>query len=229
MALVKSKGNMYSWVTHMHSHLGGECPHKCSYCYVQKNRFGVSAKYQGKLRLITPELLVNYGSGKTIFIEHMNDLFSNDVPERYIRLILGHCRDYPDNSYVFQTKNPQRVVDFADEMPEDSILGVTIETNRSIKKFSKAPDIAERVNGLDSLGWHNGLFLTIEPIMRFDLYDFLCITRKVDPEFINIGADSKGSNLPEPSGDEIMLLVEGIEKQGIVVKEKHNLNRLLDR
>ena len=33
MPLVKSTGNMYSWVDCMHTHLGGECPHKCSYCY----------------------------------------------------------------------------------------------------------------------------------------------------------------------------------------------------
>lgn len=35
MALTKSKGNMYPWVTHTHTHLRGECPHGCRYCYVQ--------------------------------------------------------------------------------------------------------------------------------------------------------------------------------------------------
>ena len=32
------------------------------------------AKYKGPLRLIEKELAVNYGTGKTIFIEHCNDL-----------------------------------------------------------------------------------------------------------------------------------------------------------
>ena len=79
MPLVKSKGNMYDWVTHMHTHLGGQCPHKCSYCYVQRNRFGVNPKYQGDLRIISQELNVNYGSDKILFIEHMNDMFANGM------------------------------------------------------------------------------------------------------------------------------------------------------
>lgn len=29
MSLKKSTGNMYPWVTHTHTHLGGECSHKC--------------------------------------------------------------------------------------------------------------------------------------------------------------------------------------------------------
>lgn len=65
--LKESHGNMYDWVTHMHSHLAGKCPHECSYCYVQKNRFGVSPRYQGELRLIDNEFNVHYGKGRTIF------------------------------------------------------------------------------------------------------------------------------------------------------------------
>ena len=34
MSLRKNKkgSNMYEWVSHMHSFLGGECQHKCRYC-----------------------------------------------------------------------------------------------------------------------------------------------------------------------------------------------------
>ena len=70
MPLNKSKGNMYKFVSHTHSHLGGECPHKCIYCYVDSFRHRVP-KYQGELRLIEKELEVNYGKGKAIFIEHV--------------------------------------------------------------------------------------------------------------------------------------------------------------
>lgn len=35
MPLNRSTGNMFSWVTHTRTHLGGQCPHQCSYCYVQ--------------------------------------------------------------------------------------------------------------------------------------------------------------------------------------------------
>lgn len=108
MSLNKSKGNMYPWVTHTHSHLGGECSHKCTYCYVNDPVRGRPAKYQGQLRLIEKELTVKYGSGKTLFVEHCNDLLATDVPDEFIRKILNHCWDWPDNIYVWQTKNPER-------------------------------------------------------------------------------------------------------------------------
>ena len=44
MGMVKSKGNMYDWVTHMHTHLGGECGHECSYCYLNGKGFGKGRK-----------------------------------------------------------------------------------------------------------------------------------------------------------------------------------------
>lgn len=78
---------MYPWVTHTHSHLAGECPHRCSYCYVQamaKRSPALKERFSGPLRLIEKELDVNYGTGKTIFVEHMNDLFAEKVPQEFI-------------------------------------------------------------------------------------------------------------------------------------------------
>jgi len=79
MSLKKSNGNMYPWVTHTHSHLGGECPHACTYCYVDNPRFGRPAKYTGPIRLLEDEFKVNYGTGRTIFVENCNDLFAAAV------------------------------------------------------------------------------------------------------------------------------------------------------
>jgi len=36
MALVKQKGNMYEFVTHMWGPIKGKCKHNCSYCYMKK-------------------------------------------------------------------------------------------------------------------------------------------------------------------------------------------------
>ena len=100
---------MYDWVTHTHSHLAGKCPHECAYCYVQAmaNVYpNMKAKYSGPARLIEEELAVDYGAGKTIFIEHMNDLFAEAVTDEMIGRIICHCNGYPENKYVFQIKNP---------------------------------------------------------------------------------------------------------------------------
>jgi hypothetical protein len=52
---------------------------------------------------------------------------------------------------------------------------------------------------------------------------------EIKPEFVNIGADSKGHNLPEPSADKIMALIDVLNAVGINIREKHNLERLLKK
>lgn len=228
MPLTKSVGNMYSWVTHTHTHLGGECPHECSYCYVGKSRYGIIPRYEGKIRLIEKEFKVNYGSSKTIFMEHMNDAFADGVPEHYINRIIGHCKLYPDNTYVFQSKNPAKFTDW--RFPSKVILGTTIETNREIK-ISKAPHPLDRFKAMSEIKFqypNYRIFITIEPIMEFDLKEMIDNLIEVHPDFINIGADSKKCGLLEPTKTEVQSLIRSIQEAGLNIKIKNNLNRFLD-
>lgn len=224
---VKAGSNMYQgWVTHTHSHLGGECPHKCTYCYVDSFRRRVP-KYQGKLRLIEKELEVNYGKGKTIFIEHCNDLFAEDVPDNYILQIIKHCLRYPENTYVFQTKNPARYADddFANLFPIASIFGTTIETNRRIPSISNAPRPYKRIAAIQRyVNCHT--FITIEPVLDFDVDIFAEWLRIANPDFVNIGADSKGHGLEEPTMEKVQALIDKLNEYGIEIREKSNLERL---
>jgi protein gp37 len=90
---------------------------------------GRPEKYSGPPRLLEKELEVDYGrrwhEGLVIFIEHMNDLFAGGVPDRWIHQIIAHCRRYPGNQYVWQTKNPVRALSF---MPftNNDVIGTTI-------------------------------------------------------------------------------------------------------
>jgi hypothetical protein len=43
---------------------------------------------------------------------------------------------------------------------------------------------------------------------------------------VNVGADSKGHGLPEPSFKKVMQLVERLTAAGIEVRNKRNLERL---
>jgi DNA repair photolyase len=224
MSLNKSKGNMYPWVSHTHSHLGGECSHKCAYCYVDNPRFGRPERYKGQLRIVEKELDVNYGSDKTIFIEHQNDLFAEDVPQEFINKVLNHCFNYPNNTYVFQTKNPARFLTMDALFPNRSILGTTIETNRDISKYSKAPAPIERFRAMLALKTRK--FITIEPVMDFDVDILAEWIARINPEFLNLGADSKNHNLPEPTIEKIEALVKKLKEYGIELREKHNLKRL---
>jgi DNA repair photolyase len=217
----KSKGNMYEWVTHTWSP-GIGCSHQCSYCYVRKYREQPSVF---KLDLPFPTL----GEGKMIFVGHLCDMWAKDVSRDDIAQVLAHCVHYP-NSYMFQSKNPERFETIGLLFPSDTLLGATVETNRQdiIDKLSKAPPIMERLNSIRRLNEWRRCFLTIEPILDFDLDIFTKLIVSVNPAWVNIGADSKSHNLPEPPSQKVKELVFKLTDSGIEVRNKENLLRILN-
>ena len=231
---VKAGSNMYQeWITHTHSLLGGKCGHECKYCYVESNKRSkiFVERYHGEIRLIEKEFASNYGKGKTIFIEHCNDLFAKNVPSEFIVRILEHCVKFPENTYVFQTKNPARFYDFLFMIPKSSILGSTIETNRDMSDVSKAPPARERCEAMKSVRCRGfRTFLTVEPILEFDIDEFSRWIGEMKPEFLNIGADSKGHDLVEPTYSKIVEFTDILrDKYGIKIIVKHNMQRLIDK
>ena len=57
MALNKSTGNMYAFVSHTYNPLKGECEHSCTYCFMRRKLL------LPPLRLELKELKVNLGEG----------------------------------------------------------------------------------------------------------------------------------------------------------------------
>ena len=216
---------MYPWISNMHTHLAGECKHGCKYCYVKTGFQKNNPRYTGQIRVEEDEFKVNYGKGKTIFIEHCQDLFAKEVPTIIIDRILAHCCAWPDNSYVFQTKNPLRIVLGNWKFPPNYIIGTTIETNRIIPGISNAPTPEERKNAMVKIKGCKK-FLTLEPILEFDVDVLAAWIAEIKPDFLNLGADSKNNNLPEPSVEKIMALVAKLKDYGIDLREKSNLARL---
>jgi protein gp37 len=179
--------------------------------------------YSGPVRLIEKEFEVDYGTGKTIFIDHLNDLFAESVPQGFIQQVADHCNAFSENEYVFQSKNPSRFIMLEPCFPERSIFGTTIETNREIG-FSLAPEPRKRASAIRT--FRGRKFVTIEPILDFDVDILTSWMDRIRPEFVNIGADSKGSRLPEPSAEKVHALIEALKGCGIEIREKHNLERL---
>lgn len=227
---------MYDWVTHTHSHLGGKCPHGCSYCYVQAMavKFDtMKARYGGPICLIESELDVKYGEGKTIFIEHMNDLFADAVPADFVVRILQHCAKFPKNTYVFQTKNPGRLVNvFIDRIPQGSIVGTTIETNRYYPEImNDCPLVVCRQIGMLQIKQRRPdlkRFVTVEPILDLDPKELADGIAEIAPDFLNIGADSKKRGLPEPSAETIQAFLAALAARGVTIRKKNNLGRLMN-
>ena len=221
MKLNKQKGQMYTHITHTANPITGSCIHKCSYCYAQKYT-------SGNLKFKEYDLSGTIRPGKFIFIGSMTDLFASNVPNDWIEKILDYLGDNPGNKYLFQSKNPIRFLDFSVNFPELSVICTTIESNREYHKISQAPlNMYERAECIREMGIRGfETQITIEPILDFDLDEFVDLLRYVNPEIIVIGADSKGHNLPEPSAMKVKRLIAALQSDFRVII-KDNLERLL--
>ena len=67
--------------------------------------------------------------------------------------------------------------------------------------------------------------VSIEPVLDFDLFDFVEFIQRISPDYVSIGADSKNKGLPEPSAEKIERLIIELEKF-TEVRIKSNLARL---
>ena len=218
--------NMYDWIGPRWNPLAGECPHKCSYCYVKSNkRPAVVKKYTGDPRTVDHEFK-SLGKGKFIFVCSMIDLFADAIPAASVLKILEHAGKY-DNRYLFQTKNPVGFYKFEGKFPKVSYLGTTIETNRVYPQMGNTVSSAERAVPMHHHSYYFPTMVTVEPIMDFDLDQLLSRIIMCNPEWVNIGADSKGHKLPEPSKEKVLALISELKSAGIDVKLKNNLSRII--
>jgi len=220
--LRESKGNMYDWVTHTWNPIKGKCPHNCSYCYMK--RWGE----QKPLHLDERELKTNLGSGNFIFVGSSTDMFADktiDVVDCHcIESVLKKMSEH-NNSYLLQTKNPKGLYWFKDYLPEKTVVCTTIETNRWYPEvMNECPSTQMRAYWIAKIG--KPCYVTIEPIMDFDLKEMVEVIKSCKPIQVNIGSDSGNNNLPEPSKEKLLALVEELKKFTVIAK-KSNLERLL--
>lgn len=216
-----SQGNMYEFVTHTWNTVKGECPHGCSYCYM--HRWGK----QKPVRFDEKELKTDLGKGNFIFVGSSCDMFAKDIPDEWIIKTLEHCGKFEENKYLFQTKNPERVLTFP-ITPENCVICTTIETNRSYPEvMQNCPPVYDRAYAMDELSARGFLtYVTIEPILDFDLLGLIHLISVSRAKQVNIGADSGNNHLPEPSKERLLELIEAL-KGFTTIHNKSNLGRLL--
>lgn len=225
MPLNKSKGNMYPFVSHTWNAVKGKCPHDCSYCYMKDPKYNLR-----EIRLDRKEFGTDLGEGNFIFVGSSCDMWAWDISTEWILETLAHNRKFPKNSYLYQSKNPQRFQRFYGFYPDNVIFGTTIESDREYPEIYKnAPSIKDRYSGIHAIGKEDGhrTMITIEPILDFDPEKLIGIIEDIEPEWVNIGADSQNCGLPEPGPEKIEEFILYLEDTGIEVKTKANLKRLM--
>ncbi len=232
MPLNLPDGNMYKFITHTWNPVKGKCEHKCPYCYMCKE----GRQIQTPIRLDTTEFRTDLKTNKFIFVGSGTDLFADNIPREWILRTLDYCYSFNNglfdysNNYLFQSKNPKRMIEFLEHpIFNESVACTTIETNRFYPEYmGNAPNVKERALAMQEIS-SRGIktYVTIEPIMNFDLEEMIELIRMCNPIQVNIGANTNhGINLPEPSTDKILILIDELSKF-TEVEKKSNLYRLL--
>ena len=209
MALNKSTGNMYAFVSHTYNPMKGECEHSCPYCFMKGKRL------LPPLRLELKELKVNLGEGNFIFVGSSTDEWAANVPLEWIEQVLDYCDGF-DNSYLFQSKNPARFLEYLDHpVMRKSVLCTTIETNRFYPDIMRnAPLPRERAIAMREIASHGiPTYVTCEPLMQFDLAELVELVGICSPQQVNIGRNSRYDIiLPEPTANEVKMLKAELEQ-----------------
>jgi len=221
--LNKSKGNMYDFITHTFNTIKGECPHGCTYCYM--HRWGK----QKPIHFDEKELKTDLGTGNFIFVGSSCDMFAESIPEEWILSTIRKCYDFRANKYLFQTKNPERILKFNHFLfREHAVICTTLESDMFYPEIMKdSPDPMQRSLAMDKISRTVDVYVTIEPVIDFNLEHFVTMIKRCHPKQVNIGADSGNNHLPEPSKEKLLELIQELQKFTVIAR-KTNLARLMD-
>lgn len=206
---------MYEFIDYTWNAVKGLCPHGCSYCYMR--RWGS----QPPLHFDARELKTDFGTGNHIFVGSSCDLFAEKIPYEWIDEVITKCWQNDRNHYFFQSKNPGRMLENLSIIDRFSSVCTTLETNRFYSDFMQyAPPPAERAAAMRGYSGPMPKYVTIEPIISFDLPAFVSMVLSTGAVQVNIGADSGRNGLPEPSRDDVLALAEALRPHMRVVLKK---------
>lgn len=202
------------------------CTHYCVYCWARRlalTKLKNTPRYRDGFwpKLNVKEFKVKFNGG-VVFVSDMGDLFSPEVPDEWITKVIDHVSKFPNTLFLFLTKNPGRYSDFIDVFPENSILGATIETDNDglyyERKISQAPLPSLRYKAMKNIDWDKK-FISIEPILDFNLERFVSWIKEINPFMVYVGYDNYNNKLPEPSLEKTEKLIEELSKFTLVVKK----------
>lgn len=152
------------------------------------------------------ERLIKIPKANLVFACANGDIsFANPIEKAKI---LRAMQLKPKQTFLLQTKDPSCLRDW--RIPSNTIIGVTLETNRDTKKISKAPNPYYRYLWIKRL--HCRKAVTIEPILDFDLKDFRNWIWYINPEIVWVGYANHSKNLflDEPSLNKTKQLITAL-------------------
>jgi DNA repair photolyase len=201
------------------------CVFSCQYCWAKKlvdHKLGRTKKYRDVK--FTPafhekEMNATFGRNNTYFVVDVGDMWSSVIPEVWINKVIEKLdKAHPSNEFWFLTKNPERYAKYFLEHNYEHrtnfVLGATIEGTWDYPNISKAPFMEKRYKAMtNTIIAPYRKFLSIEPVLKFDLKTFVGWIKEIKPEFVYIGFDNYKKLQPawEPTQKEVDKLIEAIK------------------
>ena len=145
------------------------------------------------------------------------------APFLILHIIIKCAQKHPATKFLLCSKNPARYKQLA-FCPDNVYLGTTLETTETFA-VSYAPVPRERYHEMMKL-YHQHKFVSIEPLMDFDLKQFIWWMEDIKPEIIEVGADNYHNNLPEPEPQKVRQFLYHLKQICPIVIEKQGLERL---
>ena len=203
------------------------CGFECSYCNARKaalTRFRHFERYRDGFRpkFIEKELRRRFKPRQFVFICYMGDIAF--ATRTQVINIIDRVREFLETNFLLISKHPGMFWYWHLVYPDNLYLGSTIETNRD-NQLTKAPPPKFRKQYLAAYD-HPKKFLSIEPIMDFDLEELGEWVQEIQPSIIEVGADNYHNHLPEPSWEKVGKLLELCREVCPTVVEKPGLERL---
>lgn len=139
----------------------------------------------------------------TSFLEFIFTCSHGDISaceNSFFAKIIERVQAEKDKNFLFQSKSPKKAfVRKGIKIPNNVILGTTLETNRAdlCREYTDAPPPEVRYKQLRDID-HPIKMVTIEPVMDFDLDVLLHWISEIKPRLAWLGYDSKNCGLIEP-------------------------------
>lgn len=136
----------------------------CKFCYAEvmsRRLKGMGQeKYKDgfKVRVHAESLLVpfEWKKPKVVFVNSMSDLFHEDIPLEYIKMVFGVMNDCPQHQFQVLTKRAERLAAVSDQLTwtPNIWMGVSVENKK----------VADRIDYLRHTGAYVK-FLSLEPLI----------------------------------------------------------------
>lgn len=202
------------------------CNFGCSYCWARKlAETKLKASYPNGFMPTTHPDRFNkrFKPDDFVFICSMGDI--SFAPAVVWNQVYITAQNHPNTKFLLCTKNPLIYQKLAWRL-DNVYYGVTIETDKNYR-VSKAMRTYDRYLSFKEVEYPHK-FLSVEPVMSFNLEVFVDWIANIKPEIIEIGADNYHNNLPEPQPQYLRQFLDIIKRYTPMVIEKQGLSRLTE-